>query len=125
MSWLVYFWAIAALLVLPFPFKIAEYALGRDKSPRVVKIEEMANAIFFFVGLAGLYGFVYHVELLTAFFWRVWVVLAVAISIAGLVWSPKLSYAAAVLGKTRARVIVGVSFIAFVPMLIGVWQSGA
>ena len=125
MGWTIYFWALAALLVLPLPFKIAEYALGKDKSPMVVKIEEMANAVFFFVGLVGLYGFVFHVDLLTQSFWRAWVILAIVISIAGLVWSPKLKYAAVVLGKTRARVVIGVGSLAYIPMLVGLWQIGA
>lgn len=123
MGWTIYFWALAALLVLPLPFKIAEYILGKDKSPKAVKIEEMANAVFFFVGLIGFYGFVYHVDLLNQTFWRVWVVLAIALSIAGLIWSPKLKYAAVVLGKARARVIIGAGFVAFVPMLIALWHT--
>jgi hypothetical protein len=125
MGWTIYLWAIAALLVLPLPFKIAEYILGKDKSPKAVKIEEMANAVFFFVGLVGLYGFVYHVDILGQVFWRTWVVLAIALSIAGMIWSPKLKYATLVLGKTRARVVIATGFLAFVPMLVGLWRTGA
>ena len=33
MGWKIYFWAIAALLVVPLPFKLAGYFSGKDASP--------------------------------------------------------------------------------------------
>jgi hypothetical protein len=126
MGWAIYFWAIAAWLLLPMPFKISGYITGKDDSPRAAKIEEVLNTLFFLVGLLGFYGYVYQVHLLTPLFWRAWVVLAVAISLAGLVWaSPKLRYGISVLGQARVKVLVGVSFLVYAPMLVGVWRSGA
>jgi hypothetical protein len=126
MAWIIYFWAIAAVLVLPLPFKVIEYISGKDKSPMSVKIEEMTNAVFFFVGLVGLYGFVYNVDYLSPLFWRIWIVLAVVLSIAAIFWSPKLKYAVNVMGKTRTRIVVGIGSLAFVPMLVGlfIYSSG-
>lgn len=126
MGWTIYFWAIAAWLVIPVPLKIAGYISGTDKSPKSAKIEEALNTLFFLVGLVGFYGFVFHVHFLTPTFWKVWVVLAVAISIIGMIWvSPKLRYGISVMGKTRVKFVVGISFLVYAPMLIGVWRSGA
>jgi len=126
MGWVIYFWAIAAWLLIPLPFKIAGYISGKDDSPRAAKIEEALNTVFFLLGLVGFYGFIYQVQLLTPLFWKLWVVLAVAISLVGLIWaSPKLKYGISVMGPTRVKVLVGVSFLVYAPMLIGVWRSGA
>ena len=103
------------------PFKIAEYVSGKDKSPKSVKIEEMANTAFFLVGLVGLYGFVYGVKFLTPLFWRGWIVLAIVISVAAVFWSPKVKYADNVMGKTRTRIVVGIGSLVFVPMLVGLF----
>jgi len=125
MGWTIYFWAIAAWLVIPVPFKIAGYMSGKDKSPKAAKIEEALNTLFFLIGLVGFYGFVYDVQLLSPLVWKVWVVLAIAISLAGLIWvSPKLEYGIGVMGKARVKVLVGVSFLVLAPMLVGVWRSG-
>jgi hypothetical protein len=126
MGWVIYFWAIAAWLVIPMPFKIAGYISGKDDSPKAAKIEEALNTLFFLVGLVGFHGFVYHTQILTPLFWRVWVVIAAAISLAGLIWvSPKLKYAIGVMGPSRVKLLVGVSFLLYTPMLVGVWGSGA
>ena len=124
MAWTVYFWAVAALLVLPVPFKIAGYLSGKDASPKSVKIEEMANLAFFLFGLVGLYSYVHGVHLPSPAIWKAWVVLAVLVSLAGLFWSPKLKYAADVMGKGRTRIVIAVGFVAFVPMMVAVWRAG-
>ena len=124
MAWTVYFWLVAALLLVPLPFKVAGYISGKDASPKSVKIEEMANLVFFLFGLVGLYSYVYAVQLLTPTVWKTWVVVSVLISVAGLIWSPKLKYAVDVMGKVRTRIAIAVGFIALVPMLVGVWRAG-
>ena len=124
MAWTVYFWLVAALLLVPLPFKVAGYISGKDASPKSVKVEEMANLVFFLFGLVGLYSYVYAVQLLTPTVWKTWVVVSVRISVAGLIWSPKLKYAVDVMGKVRTRIAIAVGFIALVPMLVGVWRAG-
>ncbi|MGH8028523.1 MAG: hypothetical protein ACREO3_01175, partial [Arenimonas sp.] len=103
-------------------FKLFEYATGRDDSPRAVKVEEMANAALLWVGLVGLHGLAYGHALGTPLFWRAWVVLAVVVSLVGLVWSPKLRYGEGVLGTKRLRALMAVSIVLFTPMLVGVWR---
>jgi len=125
MAWTVYFWLVAALLLVPLPFKVAGYVTGKDASPRPVKVEEMANLAFFLFGLAGLHSYVYATQLLTPMIWKTWVVLSVVISVAGMIWSPKLKYAVDVMGKARTRIAIAVGFVALLPMLVGVWRAGA
>jgi len=125
MAWVVYFWLVAALLLLPLPFKIFEYVTGKDSSPTIVKAEEMLNAAFFSVGLVGLYGFAYQQPLLTPTFWKLWVVLAVLISISGLFWSPKLKYGLGVMGKLRTRLVLAIGTLFLLPMLVGIWHYSA
>jgi len=125
MAWVIYFWAVTALLLVPLPFKIAAYVSGKDASPTAVKVEEMANLAFFLVGLVGLYTYVYREQVLSPWLWRPWVILAVVISVVGLIWSPKLKYAVDVMGKARTRMVMAVGFVALFPMLLGVWRAGS
>ena len=125
LAWKIYFWLVAALLLLPLPFKIFEYITGRDGSPRIVKIEEMTNAAFFAVGLVGLYGYVYKQQFLAPSFWKIWVVLAVVISITALFWSPKLTYAVATMGQSNVRLVLAAGSLFLLPMLVGIWRYAA
>ena len=121
MMWKIYFWLVAALIVLPLPFKIFEYATGRDHSPTIVKVEEMLNGAFFSIGLVGLHGFAYQQPSpLAPTLWSVWVVLAIALSVAGLFWSPKLKYGVGVMGKLKTRVVLAVGTLCLLPMLVGI-----
>jgi len=122
---MIYFWAVAALLVLPLPFKIAGYVSGRDASPGPVKVEEMANLAFFLFGLVGLHSYAYGGHVLTPVVWKTWVILAVVVSLAGLFWSPKLKYAVDIMGERRTRLAIVAGFVALLPMLVGVWRAGA
>jgi hypothetical protein len=108
--------------VLPLPFKLWEYATGRDGSPTIVKVEEMANAAFFLVGLVGLYALAHGHEWGAAWFWRGWIVVALLLSIGGLAWSPKLRYADSVLGRRRLRAVMVLGTLAFLPMLVALWH---
>jgi hypothetical protein len=121
-GWKIYFWVIAAFLLLPLPYKLHEYATGRDTSARGIKIEEMANAVFFIAGLPALYGFAWHTPGHASWRWKGWVVAAVALSIAGPLWSPKLRYASAVMGVARTRIVIALGTLAFVPMLVAVFR---
>ena len=125
MGWVIYFWVIAVMLLAPLPFKIAGYVSGKDNSPTSVKVEEMANAAFFAIGLVGLYGFVYKLQLFAPWFWRAWIVLAIAVSVAGLFWSPKIKYGVGVMGKARTRLVIGVGSLVFVPMFVGLFYYSA
>jgi len=125
MAWKIYFWLVAALLLLPLPFKIFEYATGRDGSPKTVKIEEMVNAAFFSVGLVGLYGLAYQQSFLMPAFWRTWVILAIVVSLTAVLWSPKLTYGVSVMGKSNTRAFIAVGTIFLAPMLVGVWLYAA
>ena len=121
MFWVAYFWIVAALLIAPLPLKLSAYASGKDDSPRGVKVDEMLHAAVFLTGLVGLYGYVYHSDLPSA--WKGWVLLAVVYSVASVLWSPRVKYAATRLGMFGARVVIGLGFLVFVPMLVGVWRG--
>jgi hypothetical protein len=122
LAWKIYFWLVAAALLLPLPYKLFEYATGRDASPRGIKVEEMANAAFFILGLPALYGFAYASAGYASWLWKAWVVVAVVVSIGGLVWSPKIRYARSVMGPGPTRAILAVGSLALVPMLVAVWR---
>ncbi|MFC0682545.1 hypothetical protein ACFFGH_32340 [Lysobacter korlensis] len=126
MAWKIYFWLVAALIVLPLPFKLFEYATGRDGSPTSIKAEELINAAFFGVGLVGLYGFAYErPHLVPPLFWAGWVVVAIVLSVGGLFWSPKVKYGSGVMGKSRTRIVLAVGTLFLAPMLVGVWLYSA
>lgn len=121
MWWQIYFWFLVVVMVLPFPFKLAGYALRKDPSPTLVKIEETANGVFLALGLIPLYGFIHGVQAGPATLWYGWLCIGFLWSVAGLFWSPKLSYAAKVLGKNKTRVFAVVSVVMLAPMLVGVY----
>ena len=126
MAWKIYFWLVAVLILVPLPFKLFEYVTGRDDSPRIVKAEEMLNAAFFAVGLIGLYGFAHEQPtLLPPSFWAGWVILAILLSVTAIFWSPKLKYAAGVMGKARTTIFVSLGTLFLIPMLVGVWRYAA
>ena len=125
LGWKIYFWLIAALLVLPLPFKLYEYATGRDASPKAVKVEEMLNAVYFWIGLVGLYAYSHGAAIGSNVFWRGWALVAIVLTFVGLAWSPKIRYATDVLGRKRARIAIAVGTVVMLPMLVGVWRAGA
>jgi hypothetical protein len=121
LGWKLYFWAIAAFLLLPLPYKLHEYATGRDASPRAIKVEEMANAAFFILGLPALYGHAYANAGYAPWLWKGWVIVAVVVSIGGLFWSPKVRYAGSVMGPALTRTVLAVGTLVLAPMLFAVW----
>ncbi|WP_028771541.1 hypothetical protein [Shewanella waksmanii] len=121
MFWTLSFWIIAALLILPFPVKIYEYISGRDNSPRIVKIEEMANALFMLVGLCGFYGFLQQTPMLFAEFWYAWLALYVIISLLSLRYSPKLKYSAKLNSCRFHTIAMALGILLYTPMLIAVF----
>ncbi|KFZ38706.1 hypothetical protein HR45_04600 [Shewanella mangrovi] len=121
MFWQMCFWLLAALIILPLPFKLYEYATGKDDSPRIVKIEEMTNALFLGIGLIAFYGFIHQQLFLSKTFWQAWLVIAVVWSILSLFWSPKLNYATQVLGKKGMYIGAIIGVIITLPLLIAVY----
>ena len=115
------FWLIAAILILPFPFKVYEHISGKDDSPKIVKIEEISNAIFMGTGLVGFYGFMNDIEFINPTFWKVWFIVAVLWSLSSFFWSPKLAYAKDILGKNKMRIAALVGVVISLPMLIAVY----
>jgi hypothetical protein len=121
MFWQVTFWILVALIVLPFPFKVFEYLSGKNQSPVIVKIEEIANAIFMALGLVAFHGFITGTVYLTPAFWKGWLVIAIAWSVLPIFWSPKLAYAAEIMGKNKMRVAASISCILYLPLLFAVY----
>lgn len=121
MFWQISFWVLVAVVVLPLPFKVLGYISGKDKSPLIVKIEEMANALFLTLGLVAFYGFINNRLYLSSGFWQAWLFIAVAWSLLPIFWSPKLAYAASVLGKNKVRLLAGLSCLLYLPLLFAVY----
>jgi hypothetical protein len=122
LAWKIYFWVIAAALVLPLPWKLYEFSAGRDPSPRRVKVEEIANAALMMLGLPALYAFAYGLPTRAPVAWMAWVVVGVVLSIVGLAWSPKVRYAESVMGVARTRMVMALGTIVYAPMLFAVWR---
>jgi|TARA_R110000851_G_scaffold67191_2_gene151535 hypothetical protein len=121
MFWQISFWILVALIVLPLPFKIYEYATGKDKSSIGVKIEEMSNALFMAVGLIAFYGYLNDQVYLFPSFWITWLVISVIWSVSAMFWSPKLTYATEVMGKTKMRIFAGIGLVLYSPLFLAVY----
>jgi hypothetical protein len=106
--------------VLPLPFKVFEIASGRDKSPRAVKIEELAGVALMLLGLPALHAYAYGEPVYAAGLWRAWVAVTAVVSVACLFLSPKVRYAQAVMGVARTRAVLVLGTLAYTPMLVGV-----
>ncbi|WP_123421773.1 hypothetical protein [Gallaecimonas pentaromativorans] len=123
MFWKIMFWATALLLILPFPFKIGAIALGKDKRPLSVKIEELSNAVFLSIGLIAFWHYAYSNEISTIpLFWYSWLFIAVAWSIFAVFKSSKLNYAQEQIGTKATIVVSALSTVFFVPMLVAVFN---
>ena len=121
MIWQIYFWLLVVLLLVPFPFKLIDYATGKDKSPLLVKIEEMAFALFTAIGLLALYGLITDQVYLSPLFWQIWLLIAVVWSISPIFWLAKLAYATEILGKSRMRIFAAFSCLLYLPLLLAVY----
>ena len=117
MFWLISFIILLTITVVPFPFKIYGYLSGKDDSPKLVKFEEITNALFMSVGLFGFYGFISDRVYLTPLFWNGWLCVAIVWSLLPLFWSPKLDYATEMLGCYKMRLLAAVSSILYLPLL--------
>ncbi len=53
----IWFWILCVLIILPLPFKVYEYISGKDKSPVIVKVEEIFNVLFLSLGLIAFHGY--------------------------------------------------------------------
>ncbi|QSX32305.1 hypothetical protein JYB87_11015 [Shewanella avicenniae] len=122
MFWQIWFWLLVALFVLPFPFKIYEYATGKDDSPLEVKVEEMANLLFSAIGLIGYYGYIQQQSYLSPTFWEVWLVVGILWSLLSLFWSPKLAYGTQIHGARRMRWLMAISTLIVLPLYIAVYR---
>ncbi|CCQ11700.1 hypothetical protein PALB_26010 [Pseudoalteromonas luteoviolacea B = ATCC 29581] len=86
----------------------------------IVKVEEMANAMFMALGLVAFHGFISGTVYLTPAFWKGWLFIAIAWSVFPIFWSPKLAFAADVMGKNKMRIVAGVTCILYLPLLLAV-----
>ena len=123
MLWKISFWLLVALIILPLPLplKIFEYFTGKDKSPVIVKIEEVSNALFMAIGLVAFYGYLNNQVYMFPNFWKIWLVIAVIWSVLSIFWSPKLKYAIEVMGKNNMRIAAGLSCILYIPLFLAVY----
>ncbi len=122
MFWQISFWLLVVILVLPIPFKFYGYASGSDKSTLIVKIEEMSNAIFMLIGLTAFYGYLNDQVYLNPSFWKAWLLIGVLWSFVAIFWSPKLAYAAEVMGKHKMRIAAGISCVLYLPLFLAVYN---
>ena len=121
MFWQISFWVLAVILILPLPFRIHGYLYGRDKSPVIVKVEEIGIMLFFAVGLVGFYGYLHHETYMYPNFWKGWLIVCVSWSLLSFFWSPKLNHVAAQIGKMRMLLIATLSLLVFSPMFVAVY----
>ena len=121
MLWHLSFWLLVVLIVIPLPFKIYEYLSGKDKSPLIVKIEEMSNAIFTAIGLIAFYGFLNNESYLFPAFWEVWLIIAVLWMILPIFWSPKLDHARKIMGAKKTGFWIAFSCALHLPLLLAVY----
>lgn len=116
------FWVLLGLLVLPFPFKVFEYLTGRDKSPLIVKVEEMSLALFTAIGLFAFYGYLNNLDFLFSKFWFAWLIVSIVWSIASIFFSPKLKYATDILGKKKVQILGVIGVLINAPMYYAVYM---
>lgn len=116
------FWVLVALLVLPLPFKVFEYLTGRDKSPFIVKVEEIGLAIFTAIGLVAFYGYLNNQKFLFPEFWLAWLIMSILWSVVAIFFSPKLKYAIDIIGKNKVKVLGVVGVLINLPMYYAVYM---
>jgi len=121
MFWDIVFWLLLILLAIPLPFKIFGYVKGTDDSKAAVKVEEITNALFMSFGLIALYGYRNNTMFFEPIVWKVWLAIAITWSVTAIFWSPKLSYAAEVMGQKKTRILAAISSLLYAPLLVAVY----
>ena len=117
------FWLTFMLLVLPFPFKLAEMISGKDQRAFSVKFEEMVNAVFLSIGLIAFWQFVYSTGTSShPMFWYLWLIIAIIWSIVAMLKSAKLGYGVEKVGKKATVIMACFSTLFFLPMLVAVFR---
>lgn len=123
MFWKIMFWLTFMLLVLPFPFKLAEMISGKDQRAFAVKFEEMANAVFLSIGLIAFWQFAYSMGTSShPLFWYLWLGIAIIWSIVAMFKSAKLGYGVEQVGKKATVIMACFSTLFFLPMLVAVFR---
>ena len=120
-----WFWLLCALVLLPLPFKVYQYVKGKDESPTIVKWEEIFNAVFLAIGLTAFYGYLNNEHYLFPAFWIGWLITSVVLSIVSMFWSPKLRYAANIMGKSKVTVMSTIGVLFNIPLYYVVYQYAA
>ncbi len=122
LAWQIAFWITAALTIVPFPFKIYGYLNGSDKSPILVKVDELFAVALTWIGLVAFFGFVYDKAFFTQTVWFAWLSIMLLFTVTGPFWSPKLAYAKEVLGDKTYHVVYWSSLVIYMPMFLAVFQ---
>ncbi len=118
----IWFWLLCALIILPFPFKIYEYISGKDRSPFIVKVEEIFNILFLSLGLVAYYGYLNNESYLFSNFWLGWLALSILFSVFSVFKSPKLKYATEVMGKSNMQIVAVIGIAFYLPLYFVVYQ---
>lgn len=116
--WLIAFWGILLLLVLPIPFRLLMYLSGRVVLPKAVIVDESAASIMALIGCVGMYGFVFQVPLLNPIFWQVFFAVFVGYSLLIPFYSPKLQLIADLTSRNKQRVLIFVTMLITLPLYV-------
>ena len=119
--WLVSFWLLSILIVLPIPYRTYCYATGKVILPTKVLCDEYFASFIAILGLVGFFGYVYQFPIFEQKYWLVYLVVYAVYTILALFLSPKLSMISGLIGKSKQRLILLVGIIITLPVPVSIY----
>ena len=119
--WLISFWLLSVLIILPIPYRTYCYVKGKVILPSKVLYDEYFASFIAILGLVGFFGYVYQTPIFEKNYWLVYLVIYSVYTILTLFLSPKLSMISELIGKSKQRVILLVGIIITLPVPVSVY----
>lgn len=124
MIWVISFWFIFILLILPIPFRVFMYISGKVSIPTPVIIDESIASVIALLGCVGMYGYVYKVAMFTQLLWQVFFVVFVVYSVTIIIYSPKLKLVSDLTSRNKQRILIVVTTLITFPLPLSLYFYG-
>lgn len=122
--WIISFWFICTIFILPVPFRIYMYASGKVTLPKSVIIDESFATLVGLLGCVGMYGYVYKIPIYNQLVWQLFFVVYIVYSIAIIFISPKLKMISDLAGRRKQQILIVAVLLITLPLPVALYFYG-
>ena len=119
--WLVSFWTLCVLMVAPIPFRAFMYISGKISLPNLLILDESIASLVAFVGLVGMFGFVYEKSIINQIFWQFFTIFYIFYSVVIIFVSPKLKMISDLTSRNKQRILIILTTLITLPLPVSLW----